>query len=179
MLYLWPGVFDSARILCRSRGLTKPLFECCALVLWRAGKLRGAVHPTVAGSAWGSSSLSAAEAIPDLLDRVGDVSEWTFPVTVDLSLYTHCAARVCIFIENPLGMLRCRPFMKPLAGALQVVDYCTYGFLWQKSTCIWAWGPEGFNWEAHPRCKYDCHSCLSNGGRHAATIGRGRSVSLP
>ena len=70
-------------------------------------------------------------------------------------------------LENPLGMLKDRPYMQGLD--YQLVDYCKYSqYPYRKRTMIWTWG-----FSFPPRvCRHDCHSC--NGSKvHRETAQRG------
>ena len=46
------------------------------------------------------------------------------------------------FVENPNGLLRSRPLMRPLEPYLHLVSYCHYGTLYRKDTCIWSNVPD-------------------------------------
>ena len=81
--------------------------------------------------------------------------------------------KVAVFVENPYAMLRVRPYM--LTYDMRVVDYCKYGMLWKKPTCLWVFNAS--NWKPRPRCNKDCYSCLSNGGIHSYRLGRDQSHS--
>lgn len=41
-------------------------------------------------------------------------------------------------IENPVGLLRTMPFMKPHSKFLKTVSYCKYGYSYRKNTDIWS-----------------------------------------
>ena len=175
ILYLGPGVLDRARVHGRSRGLSQHQFYLCALLLWSRGQLHGWVQPDATGVGWVAAALATATLIGGAAELVGDASLWIGPPPRSPALLIWRLSHAAVFIENPLGMLRYRPFMQGLAPHLQLVDYCMHGMLWMKTTCVWSWGPVGFSWAGRARCKYNCASCLSNGGTHAATIGGDQS----
>ena len=88
-------------------------------------------------------------------------------------------------LENPVGLLRHRPFMQrdPWLAVvkLETVDYCAYTHPFQKSTDVWhstAWTPKGSTGDG--RCHQRCGSgrVKSNGKyahwkTHAQTNSRG------
>ena len=177
ILYLAPGMLDQARVHGRSRGLLQDVFYCCAVVWWQRGSLRGYVAPDRATDGWALQALRVGSVqVPGMADVVGTVDAETPTPTVGHGVsYDMSIPQAAVFVENPLGMLRSRPFMQRHADCMQIIDYCCYGALWQKSTCIWAWGPDSFTWEGRARCRFDCHSCELGGGTHVNTIGGDQS----
>jgi hypothetical protein len=94
---------------------------------------------------------------------------------------------VPVFIENPYGMLRLRPYMVPLSQHMRVVTYCAYGTAYRKRTCVWALRTA---WVGRPVCRFRCGSCMANHSKcgrytHSDTIGqdvghrRSDSYSVP
>jgi len=67
------------------------------------------------------------------------------------------------FLENPRGMLRTLPFMKPYIR--KTVSYCQYGDNRMKPTDIWT--NMGFSWNPKPMCKpgSSCHIAAPRGSK--------------
>ena len=70
-------------------------------------------------------------------------------------------------IENPVGLLKSRPFMQPLAQYMQQVCYCKYSegnprWSYKKPTCIWT---NLADWTPRPMCCKAC-PCEWVRGRH-------------
>ena len=80
------------------------------------------------------------------------------------------------FIENPAGMLRWRPLMRPLSPYLQQVSYCKYGGHARKDTCIWTNSDTG-NLEQCRRESY-CDQKQST-GRHGTKTQGDSSRGMP
>ena len=62
-------------------------------------------------------------------------------------------------IENPMGNLRCRPYMQSLTlqHTLFTIDYCAYGGPYKKPTNLWSninWRPRGSTLTG--RCESRC-----------------------
>ena len=86
---------------------------------------------------------------------------------------------VALFLENPDGMLKLRPFMRPHLSHLSLISYCMYGTLWMKRTCVWHWGD---TWAPLPACTMHCASCDQNFAatgvrQHRQTIAQAQSYS--
>ena len=42
------------------------------------------------------------------------------------------------FVENPVGLLKDRPFMQEFRQAMETVSYCSYGAQYRKNTNVWS-----------------------------------------
>ena len=75
-------------------------------------------------------------------------------------------------LENPVGLMRTRPYMQQHEHRLHILDYCKYGFPYRKRTCLWSWN---LDWQVRPLCRYDC--AASEGRRHIQCAQRGQDRS--
>jgi transposase InsO family protein len=80
--------------------------------------------------------------------------------------------RHAMLLENPVGSLQHRPFMKwmpkLLGMAKHVVHYCAYDHIFKKPTNIWTnlrWEPKGLTGDG--RCNQDCgHGAVQDNGKY-------------
>ena len=71
------------------------------------------------------------------------------------------------FMENPLGKLRARDIVQGLP--LHLLDYCSYGAVYRKRTCLWT---NNERFRPRPLCRLDC-SAPKHGDGHWFSAQRG------
>ena len=78
-------------------------------------------------------------------------------------------------IENPVGLLRLRPFMQHLEGSRITTTYCHYGFPYRKPTDLWTNIPEALL--QLPRCHAEPCEEQRRYGHHTHTAQRGSTAT--
>jgi hypothetical protein len=86
-------------------------------------------------------------------------------------------------IENPVGLMMQRRFMKKLLGHLKIVSYCRYGLKFRKHTCIWTNSPfEPLVCQKDSYCKtkeaYGHHLQTAQSGPSGDTPGSGAGKNV-
>ena len=77
-------------------------------------------------------------------------------------------------IENPVGLLRLRPFMQNLDGNRVTTTYCHFGFPYRKATDLWTNIPVEL-----PRCPLQPCAEFQRFGHHTHTAQRGSTGTAP
>jgi hypothetical protein len=152
----------------KDSGVPVAAFWAAVLYLVVLGWVGGAVAPDYSGSVWWDAAATTLAGLPEAAPWVlgdecsrhlGALCRPLLPVEPDPSELpvNPPVGGVPCFLENPHGMLMKRPFMRPFRGLMRIVTYCSYGFLAQKRTCIWAFHS---SWTPRPTCRFRCFSCL-------------------
>jgi hypothetical protein len=162
---------------CKDAGVSYSMFWAGVVIGVLSGRLGGEVAPDYTGKDWWSAAVETYLSYPDAtrgavpaVDGGGVDAESMSSTFSGLLPAERCSGTqrpdsvraptpVPCFMENPHGMLLKRPFMQCISHLMRVITYCSYGFLCQKRTCIWA-----FNslWVGRPACKFRCFSCYYN-----------------
>lgn len=80
-------------------------------------------------------------------------------------------------IENPEGLLRTRPLMRPYRPYMKAASYCKYGSPVRKNTCLWTNLP--LQEELHRCCKDTPCSTKRKHGKHLQTAQAGPAGDTP